>query len=146
MEDKKQLVAWVPEELHHKARIKSAQTGRPIADVVREAEILGYAKYFERRIYGWAGQGTGSAKKMVIEQILRENKLAGSEFACLGDGPVELRLAKKAGGLAVGVPSDEVRRYGLSLVKRSRLIKAGADLLVPDYSQPAVLLKLLLGT
>jgi len=37
MEDKKQLVAWVPEELHRKARVKSAQTGRPISEVIREA-------------------------------------------------------------------------------------------------------------
>ena len=109
-------------------------------DVIREAEILGYAKYFEGRIYGWAGKGTGSAKKKVIEQILRENNLSGNELMCIGDGPVELRLCKKAGGTAIGVASNEIRRYGLNLTKRTRLIKAGADIIVPDYSQREKLL------
>lgn len=118
-------------------------SGTDHADVVREAETLGYAQFFEGRIYGWAGQGSGSAKKMVIERILRENKLSGTELACFGDGPVELRLCKKAGGLAVGVASDEVRRYGLNTAKRTRLIKAGADLLIPDYSQPKILFQTL---
>jgi hypothetical protein len=43
--------------------------------------------------------------------------------------------------LAVGVASDEVRRFGRNIVKRSRLIKAGANLIVPDFSQLSALLK-----
>jgi len=121
-------------------------SGTDHADLVREAEILGYADYFEGRIYGWAGQGTGSAKKKVIETILRENRLSGQALACIGDGPVELRLCKKACGLAIGVASDEIRRYGLNAIKRTRLIKAGADLLIPDYSQQDKLLELLFDT
>ncbi len=118
-------------------------SGTDHEDVVREAEILGYADYFEDRIYGWAGQGTGSAKKMVIEQILRENELSGAEMICIGDGPVELRLCKKVGGTAIGIASDEVRRYGLNTAKRTRLIKAGADIIIPDYSQQDLLMKVL---
>ncbi|MFA5863185.1 MAG: PfkB family carbohydrate kinase [Phycisphaerae bacterium] len=118
-------------------------SGTDHADVVREANILGYADLFEDRIYGWTGQGNGSAKKMVIEQILHENKLSGSQLLCVGDGPVELRLCKKVGGLAVGVASDEIRRYGLNSAKRTRLIKAGADILISDYSQRETLLSLL---
>ncbi len=115
-------------------------------DVIREAEILGYADYFEGRIYGWAGKGTGSAKKKVIEQILRENKLSGQELACIGDGPVELRLCKKVNGTAIGIASDEIRRYGLNSAKRTRLIKAGADIIVPDYSQREKLFNMLFDT
>jgi phosphoglycolate phosphatase-like HAD superfamily hydrolase len=118
-------------------------SGTDHADVVREAEFLGYSGLFEGRIYGWAGQGSGSAKKMVIEQILRENNLSGTHLACVGDGPVELRLCKKVGGLALGIASDEVRRYGLNAAKRARLIKAGADLLIPDFSQQKTLLQYL---
>jgi len=112
-------------------------------NVVHEAGTLGYADLFEGRIYGWAGQGTGSAKKMVIERIIREHNLKGAQLACIGDGPVELRLCKRVDGVAVGVASDEVRRYGLSAVKRNRLIKAGADLLTGDFSQYARLEALL---
>jgi len=118
-------------------------SGTDQADVEQEAKALGYAALFEGRIYGWGGKGTGSAKKMVIEQILRENQLSGAELACIGDGPVELRLAKKVGGFALGVASDEVRRYGLNPSKRTRLIKAGADIVVPDFSQREIVAELL---
>ncbi len=35
----------------------------------------------------------------------------------------------------MGVASDELRRYGLNAAKRARLIRAGADLVVPDFAQ-----------
>jgi phosphoglycolate phosphatase-like HAD superfamily hydrolase len=118
-------------------------SGTDQADVEQEAHTLGYAPLFEGRIYGWGGKGSGSAKKMVIEKILRENQLSGDQLACIGDGPVELRLAKKVGGFAVGVASDEVRRYGLNVSKRTRLIKAGADMVIPDFSQRDIVVELL---
>lgn len=33
----KKVVAWVGPDLHRRAKIKAAVTGRPIADVIREA-------------------------------------------------------------------------------------------------------------
>jgi len=110
-------------------------SGTDRQDVIAEAAALGYAELFEGRIYGALGDVRKYSKKMVIDRILTENKLAGPELACIGDGPVELRETRKRGGIAVGVASDEVRRYGLNRQKRSRLIKAGADLIVPDFSQ-----------
>jgi rfaE bifunctional protein kinase chain/domain len=118
-------------------------SGTDQGDVEQEARTLGYASLFEGRIYGWGGMGSGSAKKMVIERILRENRLSGEQLACIGDGPVELRLAKKVGGCAIGVASDEVRRYGLNVSKRTRLIKAGADVVIPDFSQREIVIELL---
>ena len=35
----------------------------------------------------------------------------------------------------MGVASDEVRRFGPNAAKRTRLIRSGADLIVPDFSQ-----------
>jgi len=66
-----------------------------------------------------------------------------SGLATLGDGPVEIRETRKRGGLAIGVASDEVRRYGLNDAKRPRLIRAGADVIIPDFSQADALLGLL---
>ena len=60
-----------------------------------------------------------------------------------GDGPVEIRETTKRNGTTIGVASNELRRYGLNQVKRTRLIKAGADIIVPDFSQAGVLLELL---
>ena len=37
MADKKTVVAQVPIELHKAAKVKSAKTGKPVSEVVREA-------------------------------------------------------------------------------------------------------------
>ena len=47
------------------------------------------------------------------------------------------------GGIAIGIASDEVRRYGINQIKRSRLIKAGADIIIRDYSSYNKLIDLL---
>jgi rfaE bifunctional protein kinase chain/domain len=120
-------------------------SGTDHADVVAEAEALGHARLFNGGIYGAVGDIDSCSKKMVLDRILRENHLRGPELAVFGDGPVELRESRKRGGLAIGIASDEVRRYGLNLDKRARLIKAGAHVLVPDFSQRDELLRLLLG-
>ena len=120
-------------------------SGTDHADVVDEAEALGHARLFNGGIYGAAGDIDSCSKKMVLDRIMSEHGLRGPELAVFGDGPVELRESRKRGGLAIGVASDEIRRYGLNLDKRARLIKAGAHVIVPDFSQRDELLKLLFG-
>jgi phosphoglycolate phosphatase-like HAD superfamily hydrolase len=110
-------------------------SGTDQADVACEAETLGYAGLFEGRIFGAVGDLRVEAKRVVLERIFQEVGLAGSAVVTFGDGPVEMRETRKRDGIAVGVASDEVRRFGLSPTKRSRLIRAGADLIVPDFSQ-----------
>jgi bifunctional ADP-heptose synthase (sugar kinase/adenylyltransferase)/phosphoglycolate phosphatase-like HAD superfamily hydrolase len=118
-------------------------SGTDEADVRREAGALGYADLFDGGIYGALDRAQAHAKRRVIQRILSENGLDGSRLAVFGDGPVELREARKRHGAAVGVASDEVRRYGLSPGKRARLVKAGAHLVIPDFSQAARLLALM---
>ena len=115
-------------------------------DVRNEAEVLGYAGLFDGGIYGAVGDVSKYSKKMVIDNIIRENGLEGAELAVFGDGPVEIRECRRYGGIAVGVASDEVRRHGLNASKRARLIKAGAQVLVPDFSQGDQLFQLLFQT
>lgn len=111
-------------------------SGTDEGDLVREAEALGYAPLFQGRIYGAVGDVTKEAKRIVLDRILADIGPANvARLAAFGDGPVEIRETRKRSGLAVGVASDEVRRYGLSMPKRARLIRAGAHLVVPDYSQ-----------
>lgn len=120
-------------------------SGTDRQDVVAEAEALGYAELFDGGIYGSVGDVARYSKKMVIEQIMSENSLQGSELAVFGDGPVEIRECRKRDGISVGIASDEIRRHGLDIEKRSRLIKAGAHILTPDFSVGISLLKLLFG-
>jgi bifunctional ADP-heptose synthase (sugar kinase/adenylyltransferase)/phosphoglycolate phosphatase-like HAD superfamily hydrolase len=127
-------------------------SGTDQADAEREARELGYAGLFGGRIYGAIGDIDHEPKKLVLDRILADigRKMAsspqgGGEVCTFGDGPVEIRETHKRGGLTVGVASDEVRRYGLNPAKRSRLVQAGADLIVPDFSQADRLLELLFG-
>ncbi|MBN1124464.1 MAG: HAD hydrolase-like protein [Sedimentisphaerales bacterium] len=131
--------------LHERGVRLYLASGTDHADVIDEAEVLGYSDLFDGGIYGSVGDVARDSKKMVIESILRDNHLGGSELVVFGDGPVELRQCRRAGGLAVGIASDEIRRHGLKTEKRTRLIKAGAHLICPDFSESGSLNNLLLG-
>ena len=119
-------------------------SGTDTADVRHEAEVLGYAYLFEERIFGATGDIDAEAKKMVLDSILDSiGKDDAASIITFGDGPVEIRETHKRGGLTAGVASNELRRYGLNPSKRTRLIKAGADIIIPDFAQPEILLGLL---
>jgi rfaE bifunctional protein kinase chain/domain len=111
-------------------------SGTDEKDLCAEAEALGYASLFEGRIHGAVGDVNVEAKRIVLEKILSEigNRNAHT-LITFGDGPVEMRETKRRAGLAVGVASDELRRFGWNMKKRTRLIRAGADLVIPDFSQ-----------
>lgn len=130
--------------LHEKGINLYLASGTDREDVINEAKVLGYAHLFDGGIYGAVGDVSKYSKKMVIDRIMDENQLHGAELAVFGDGPVELLECRKRDGIAVGIASDEIRRHGLNPEKRSRLIKAGALLVVPDFSQYDELIKLLL--
>lgn len=110
-------------------------SGTDEADVIAEARTLGYAHLFTGGIHGSVGDLKIEAKRVVLERIIREGGLGGDELVVIGDGPVEIREGRRRGAFTVGVASDEVRRHGLDLRKRTRLIRAGADIVVPDFSQ-----------
>ncbi len=118
-------------------------SGTDVADVRAEAQAMGYADCFEGRIFGAVGDIKVEAKKIVLERLIREHGLAGAELVTFGDGPVEIRETRKCHGVTVGVASDEIRRWGLNPAKRTRLIRAGADIIVPDFSQLPALLRVL---
>jgi len=119
-------------------------SGTDEEDVRHEASVLGYDYLFEGGIFGAVGDITREAKKIVLDRIL--DTIGGSEkglIATFGDGPVEIRETHKRGGITIGIASNELKRYGLNQIKRTRLIKAGADVIVPDFSQSDQLLCLL---
>ena len=101
--------------------------------VIEEARLLGVDRYFGPHIYGAQREYQTFSKKMVIERIIRENSLSGQELLGFGDGYVEMENIREAGGFAVGVASNEATRQGIDEWKRERLIRAGANLIIPDY-------------
>lgn len=111
--------------------------------VKREAELLDVTKYFGDRIYGAKDDYRSFSKKMVIERILRENKISGERLLAFGDGYVEIENTREVGGLAVAVASDEANN-GSGKVdewKRNRLLAVGADIVIPDYRDAEPLLR-----
>jgi len=118
-------------------------SGTDHQDVLAESTALGYAELFEGGIYGAVGDIAKYSKKMVIERIMTENNLQGPELAVFGDGPVEIRECRKRDGIAVGVATDEIRRHGLNIEKRTRLVNAGAQIIIPDFAQHKQLTQLL---
>jgi rfaE bifunctional protein kinase chain/domain len=116
-------------------------SGTDQEDAASEAAALGFADLFDGGIRGSVGDVRVEAKKVVIDSILAQ--IGGAHgIVVFGDGPVEIRETKKKGGYAVGVASDEPRRYGLNPAKRARLIRAGADIVVPDFVQWKAILAL----
>ncbi len=118
-------------------------SGTDVDDVINEAKVLGYADLFNGGIYGAMRDVSKFSKKMVIEKIIRDNKLKGNELAVFGDGPVEIRECRRFDGIAIGIASNEIRRYGMNSEKRTRVINAGAQVLISDFSQYQKLVKLL---
>lgn len=111
-------------------------SGTPVNHVLHEAKLLGIDHYFEGRIFGPGDDPREFSKFAVMQQILAEAEAGGDELLGLGDGFIEIENIKQLGGIAVGVASDEEHRSGqVEEWKRTRLIKAGADAIVPDYAR-----------
>ena len=113
-------------------------SGTDHPDVVNEVEALGLTKYFTQI----AGAPLGSencSKEKVIAQLMESEGLKGDDFAVIGDGKVEIRLGREAGARTIGLASDEEKRSGVNPVKRERLVRAGADIIVGDFHGQAEL-------
>jgi phosphoglycolate phosphatase-like HAD superfamily hydrolase len=119
-------------------------SGTDEVDVVAEADVLRLTAYFED-IRGAQDDYRTFSKKMVIERLIQDNKLDGCELVAFGDGYVEIEETKRVNGIAVGVATNEAERQGVDEWKRSRLIQAGADIIIPDYRHHKEVLAYLFG-
>jgi len=114
--------------------------------VRQEARLLDIARYFGPHVYGARDDEEASSKASVIARLLRENGIRGDQLVVFGDGFVEIENARAVGGYAVAVASDEAAGGGrVHPWKRRRLLRAGADLVIPDFTCHASLTGLLFG-
>ncbi len=130
------------DELTKRGVIMYVFSGTDREDVQNEAKVLGVDKYFAE-IWGALPSIEEYSKEKVIKEIIATHNLHGPEVMAVGDGPVELRNVKDQGGIALGVASDEKKGYGWDLHKRKRLLKAGADILIPDFHECNQIIKFL---
>ena len=110
-------------------------SGTDVEFVKNEAELLGVAPYFNGGIFGALREYEKFSKAMVIQKIITDFELRGNELLIIGDGYVEIENAKAVGAIAVGVASVEANRYNMNADKRERLIRAGADIIIPDFRE-----------
>lgn len=102
--------------------------------VQEEASALGVSEFFGPHIYGARDESQEDSKERIIQRILTEHELRGAELLVVGDGPVEIFHARSQAAIALGVAADEDQRQGLDPRKRARLLAAGADLIITDFS------------
>lgn len=107
-------------------------SGTDHPDVINEASALGVRDYFTL-IAGAPVAEESCSKEKVIADLIEKENLNGDDFAVVGDGKVEIMLGRDAGARTIGLASNEVDRCGVDEVKRERLIKAGADIIVGDF-------------
>jgi len=120
-------------------------SGTDIRYVRREAELLGVTRFFGDAIFGALENYRKFSKAMVIQDILTSRQIRGERLLGFGDGYVEIENVKSVGGSAVGVASNEEEREGVNTWKRDRLLRAGADIIVPDYREQSALLSFLMN-
>lgn len=118
-------------------------SGTDLKYVQDELEVLGLSRYFGQHVYGALDDYKNFSKKMIIDRIIQDAGVAGHELLGFGDGYVEIEEVRGVGGVAVGVASEEESRRGVNQWKRNRLIRAGADIIIPDYRQLDALLSVL---
>lgn len=114
--------------------------------VKEEAALLELTPFFGKHIYGALDDYKQFSKKMVIDRILRENRIEGAQLLSFGDGYVEIENTKEAGGLAVAVASDEAHNGSgqFDQWKYRRLMGVGADVVIPDFRDAEALMKCIL--
>jgi len=120
-------------------------SGTDEPQVLEEASLLQVNGYFGGNIFGAKDAQTDCSKEMVIRDILERDGLRGNELLSFGDGYVEIELVKNVGGYSVAVATDEKRRKGIDPWKRNRLLAAGADAVIPDFSETDKLMEFLQG-
>lgn len=121
-------------------------SGTDEADVLEEACLLDISDMFESIHGATDANSTVCSKERVIRELIEKNSLKGSRLLSFGDGYVEIELSKQFGGYAVAVATNEASRdTSINEWKRERLLKAGADCIIPDFTNTERLMKFIFG-
>jgi phosphoglycolate phosphatase-like HAD superfamily hydrolase len=118
-------------------------SGTDLEYVRDELAALDLDRYFGPRVYGALDNYQDFSKAKVIARIIADTGAAGEELLAFGDGFVEIEETRRAGGVAIGVASNEETRLGVNAWKRERLVHAGADIIIGDYRCQDELLEIL---
>lgn len=111
----------------------------------QEARLLQIAEYFDGGIYGALEDYKSFSKEILIRELISSAGYRGEELLGFGDGYVEIRNVKDAGGVAVGMATDEPECKLVNEWKRRRLVSVGADFIVPNFLAREQILETVFG-
>lgn len=109
-------------------------SGTDEVDVIKEAQLLDIAHYFDGGIRGASDDMHSFSKGALVKSMVETAGYRGDEILVFGDGYVEIEVVKNVGGVAVGVCSDEPECRVIDEWKRKRLAGVGADFVVPHFA------------
>jgi phosphoglycolate phosphatase len=108
-------------------------SGTDHAYAVEETELLGIREYFDGGVYGAQEDYKSFSKEILIQKMVSSMECRGDELLGFGDGFVEIKNVKDAGGVAVGVATAEPECRTVDEWKRKRLVGVGADFIIPNF-------------
>ena len=111
--------------------------------VREEAGLLGVTPYFNCGVFGALDDYRTFSKRILIQGLIANSQFRGEEFLGFGDGYVEIENIREVNGVAVGVATDEPECRVVDEWKRERLVKSGADYIVPHFLELDALMETL---
>ena len=108
-------------------------SGTDQAYTQEEARLLDIGRYFDGGVYGALDDYKSFSKEILIRRILSSTQYRGEELLGFGDGYVEIKNVKEAGGIAVGVATDEPECRKVNEKKRQGLVGVGVDFIIPNF-------------
>jgi phosphoglycolate phosphatase-like HAD superfamily hydrolase len=107
---------------------------------LEEVGLLKLREFFDGGVYGAQDDYKSFSKEILIKRIIDKSECRGDELLGFGDGYVEIKNVKDAGGIAVGVATAEPECQVVDEWKRRRLAEVGADFIIPNFLAHAELL------
>ena len=119
-------------------------SGTDEIDLMFELDALNATKFFSE-IHGARATYQESNKRMVLANLIDATGFKGQEIAVVGNGRIDMEVAKAFGCIAIGVASDEIKRHGWNMPKALNLARARVkpDILIMDFHQARQLLNFL---
>lgn len=109
-------------------------SGTDASAVRTEIAALGLASYFET-INGATSDADGSSKSALFARLVRQFDIKPKEMVTFGDGAEEIRLGKELEGITIGIARDDMNPDSIDPDQRTRLITAGADVIINDFGE-----------
>lgn len=130
--------------LHNEGFKLYIASGTDHEDVVNEMKALEIFEYFED-VKGAPSNKIDCPKEAIVSHLMKDLNYKGNQIAVIGDGKVEIEIADRIGGKSIGMATEESNSVCINQRKRKKLIKAGANIIIPNFDERKVLISWLQG-